>query len=733
MPKPQWKRVEKGIYKTELKDGRIRYQVRVAPETNSRKEIKRTCDSLEDAQRLVREAARVRKEGKNVRDVWDAEVDRHGKRRVRVPIKKFFEKYVADCDRREGIGSKKLPSKGGSGTGLRKATVKSYESRCRVLAQYLEGLSVGYLDELTEEKFEELQGEMVDDGLAESTQKVLLSHLTVMIKTRKKNEYPPGFPDDHSKIKGIQPTEPLTTPDDPSKWDGHEFDAFPALPLLDAFRLAEELEPPRRLAVYLAVLMGLRPGELLGLQLDVISCENGCVWLNLKNSRAGSELEIQNHVKTKNSYRKLPVPAVLQDALVGYCTEFHDWDPLSGSKPDKPDALLLVGPYGVHETGTYCNSAIRGALERLNMTKEHLGGHVTLQHLRRTFLSLVQRAQELTPDAIEAVNPDPDPNGPDGFEDYGTTERAFGMLGMRVSPRSASEFAGHRKQGESLGREASVVTLTNYNRKVQSKTNPLSNVAAWISLIVKVEKREGLLDAGKQLDWSIPVAKKKPLLTDGDDGWVAYHRFADENGLSRKQIERQINKPLWLRKELGGDVPTQLVVALDYQPASGPALRLAMRLEHLEMLRTYLATVGPNDLCRRLGFGGPGYRAGDFTKYMVNAGLFTPAEHPYSNHQNRFHPEEVERAYEALVVKPFLEQLRTGGAQPPRTLGHKLKAEPIFRTRNGDGERHPTKRKEQVERCLKSLEADGLVRKLRNGSWKLTPQDDTHPEADSNE
>ena len=63
MARPEWVRVEKGIYKTRNKDGRVRYQVRVAPETNSRKEVKRTVDSLADAQMLVREAARMRKEG----------------------------------------------------------------------------------------------------------------------------------------------------------------------------------------------------------------------------------------------------------------------------------------------------------------------------------------------------------------------------------------------------------------------------------------------------------------------------------------------------------------------------------------------------------------------------------------------------------------------------------------------------------------------------------------------
>ena len=41
MARPEWVRVEKGIYKTKNKDGRVRYQVRVAPETNSKKAIKR--------------------------------------------------------------------------------------------------------------------------------------------------------------------------------------------------------------------------------------------------------------------------------------------------------------------------------------------------------------------------------------------------------------------------------------------------------------------------------------------------------------------------------------------------------------------------------------------------------------------------------------------------------------------------------------------------------------------
>ena len=726
MSKPQSKRVEKGIYKTKLKDGRIRYQVRVADATNSANKVKLTVDSLDEAQRRVREAARIRKEGKNVKGVWDAEKGPGGKRRKRVPIETFFEDYLKDCKARKDIGDKKLPSKGGPGSGLR--STKSYRSRCRTLFGYLEKLEVGHLDDLTPEKFEALRDEMAHEtGYAEKTQASLLGHLMVMIKTRKKHEFPPGFPDEHSRVKSVPPAKPLTPPDDPSKWGGHEFDAFPALPLLDAFRLAEDLAPPRRLVVYLAALMGLRPGEIFGLQLGEISYSADRVWLNIKTSRGDKQ---KNYVKTKNSNRILPVPPVLQDALVGYCTEFHDWDPLSSSKPHKPDALLLVGPYGVHETGTSCNSAIRGALERLNMTREHLGGHVTLQHLRRTCLSYIQNATELTSWMLEEVNPDED--GPDGLKDYGTTEREFTRLGMRVSPKSASKYAGHREQGESPDRAASPVTRINYNRKVL-KGDPLRDVADWISLIVKVEKRDELIAVGEKLDWSIPVAKKEPLLTDGDDDWVAYHRFADENGLSRKRIENQIQRPLWLWKELGGDVPTRLVLALDYQPASGPPLRLAMRLEHLEMLRTYLATVSPADLCRCLGFEQPSYRIGDFTRYMVEKGLFIPAEHPYSSLEDRFHPEEVDRAYQALVVKPFLEQLRRGGAQPVATLSSKLKAEPIFRTRFGDGERRPAKRKEQVERCLEGLRdgleglgGGGLVEKLPNGSWKI-PDPDPRP------
>ena len=730
MSKPQSKRVEKGIYKTKLKDGRIRYQVRVAPETNSRKEVKRTCDSLEEAQRLVREAARIRKDGKNVKDVWDAEKGPGGKRRKRVPIETFFEDYLKDCKARKDIGDKKLPSKGGPGSGLR--STKSYRSRCRTLFGYLEKLEVGHLDDLTPEKFVALRDEMAHEtGYAEKTQASLLGHLMVMIKTRKKHEFPPGFPDEHSRVKAVPPAEPLTPPDDPSKWGGHEFDAFPALPLLDAFRLAEDLAPPRRLVVYLAALMGLRPGEIFGLQLGEISYSADRVWLNIKTSRGDKQ---KNYVKTKHSNRILPVPPVLQDALVGYCTEFHDWDPLSGSNPPEKDALLILGLYGVPEATQTCGGAIMGALKRLDMTKEDLGGAVTLQHLRRTCLSYIQNASELTSYMLEEFNPDED--GPDVLEDYGTTQLSFTRLGMRVTPKSASKYAGHSEQGESPDRRASPVTSVHYNRRVL-KTDPVRDTSDWISLMVKLEKRAELIEADEEPDWSIPVAKKEPkepVLTDGDEGWVSYLRFADENDLSRRQIENALyGKTVWLQAVLGGPVPTRKVLSLDHQLGAGSPFRTALRLEDLEMLRTYLTTFRPNDLCGRLGFSECDSRVGSVTEYLVAQGLVTPAEQPYSILEHRFHPEEVDRAHEALVVQPFLEQLLKGGAQPPRTLGLKLIDEPIFRTRYGDGKRRPAQRKEQVERCLESLKADGLVEVLRNGSWKITDQGKKHLKGDSNE
>ena len=725
---PQWTRVGKGIYKTKNKGGTVRYQVRVADATNSANKVKLTVDSLDEAQRRVREAARIRKEGKNVKGVWDAEKGPGGKRRKRVPIETFFEDYLKDCKARKDIGDKKLPSKGGPGSGLR--STKSYRSRCRVLARYLEKLEVGHLDDLTPEKFVALRDEMAHEtGYAEKTQASLLGHLMVMIKTRKKHEFPPGFPDEHSRVKAVPPAEPLTPPDDPSKWGGHEFDAFPALPLLDAFRLAEDLAPPRRLVVYLTALMGLRPGEIFGLQLGEISYSADRVWLNIKTSRGDKQ---KNYVKTKHSNRILPVPPVLQDALVGYCTEFHDWDPLSGSNPPEKDALLILGLYGVPEATQTCGGAIRGALKRLDMTKEDLGGAVTLQHLRRTCLSYIQNASELTSYMLEEFNPDED--GPDVLEDYGTTQLSFTRLGMRVTPKSASKYAGHSEQGESPDRVAVRTTSVHYNRRVL-KTDPVRDTSDWLSLMVKLEKRAELIEAGEEPDWSIPVAKKEQFLTDGDEGWVSYLRFADENDLSRRQIENaKDGKTVWLQTVLGGPVPTRKVVlSLNHQLGVSSPSRTALRLEDLEMLRTYLTTFRPNDLCGRLGFSDHDSRVGSVTEYLVAQGLVTPAEQPYSILEHRFHPEEVDRAHEALVVQPFLEQLLKGGAQPPRTLGLKLIDEPIFRTRYGDGERRPAQRKEQVERCLESLKADGLVEVLRNGSWKITDQGKAHLKGDSNE
>ena len=59
---PQWTRVGKGIYKTKNKGGTVRYQVRVADATNSANKVKLTVDTLDEAQRRVREAARIRKD-----------------------------------------------------------------------------------------------------------------------------------------------------------------------------------------------------------------------------------------------------------------------------------------------------------------------------------------------------------------------------------------------------------------------------------------------------------------------------------------------------------------------------------------------------------------------------------------------------------------------------------------------------------------------------------------------
>ena len=480
--------------------------------------------------------------------------------------------------------------------------------------------------------------------------------------------------------------------------------------------------------------MGLRPGEIFGLQLGAISYKEDRVSLNIKESRSGARPvnELNGYVKTKTSYRILPVPPVLQDALVGYCTEFHDWDPLSGSKAHKPDALLIVGPYGVPESVGTSRKAIAEALKRLDMTKEHLGGHVTLQHLRRTCLSYIQNASELTSYMLEEFNPDQD--GSDVLEDYGTTQLSFTRLGMRVTPKSASKYAGHTEQGESPDRKASPVTRVHYNRRVLTG-DPVRDTSDWLSLMVKLEKRAELIEAGEEPDWSVPVAKKEQFLTDGDEGWVSYLRFADENGLEPHRIvDALVSRSVWLQRALGGPVPTRKVLPLDYQSNRGARPLVAMRLEHLEMVRSYQATVGPTDLSRRLGFAEEDVcRIGPVTNYMVSQGLVTPAEQPYSILEHRFHPEEVDRAHEALVVKPFLEQLLEGGAQPPRTLGLKLSDEPIFRTRTGKGKRRKNRLAEQAERCLEGLEADGLVEELRNGSWKITDQGQKHLEGDSNE
>ncbi|MEE1565977.1 MAG: hypothetical protein V1249_13445, partial [Acidimicrobiales bacterium] len=82
---------------------------------------------------------------------------------------------------------------------------------------------------------------------------------------------------------------------------------------------------------------------------------------------------------------------------------------------------------------------------------------------------------------------------------------------------------------------------------------------------------------------------------------------------------------------------------------------------------------------------------------------------------------EVERAYEALVVAPFLDALHgEGRALTPAAIAGLCEDEPILMAPSTGGPAWPATRKAQVARCLKALKKDRLVKMHRNGTWSPT-------------
>ncbi len=747
-------RVERAIWRT----GAGRYEVRVVNKKGSQKRAKITVDTLAEALAMREVAEQARKEGGSARVAWASMRGIDGTRVRRVKIDEMFKRYLEHGDKlvSQGGDHKDPAPRSGSAEIRRATTQRGYRRNVKLVKRLIAEVGVGYADEMTADKLEEVRNEMADRGLAKNTQQSRLFHVCKALEHLDAGEQPEGFPNDHKKVKPLKPGKPRKRAPNPAKWGGTYGDDPPALPLHEAFDIAEEMGPERGLAVYLMVLMGLRRGEALGVTLEKISHEGGRLYITIEDQRF--EKKIEEQAKTTASYRKLPVPEVMKAALVGYCRGLHGWDPTGDQNPPDPSSPLVLSPTRTIELPGQWGKAFRDARQACRLDYDDLGYELTPHHLRKSCSAQILAAQQ-TAGKVSAWPKD-------DLDALGVTKDSLLQLGMQVPQVNASIWLGHETKGTAgAPYQASAITLNVYNPtltalEAEEATADWLTFAArldkWVAynktmLFVAVATLMGNPPAGDRLSegsvkpvrrWTLPVPQFDEFLLDGEDGWRSYRLYAQEHGLDVAQFANLTQPRNWLHNALGGPPETvdvwthrtrdgagRPVVDEGADPRQTGKPRAAWRVADLDMVRTYLESAATADVLERLGLcQGPKQKSkSEYTnghlmlERLINGGFIEALPAPYSTPYRRFDRGEVERAYEALVVAPILEVLaQESGGRTPEAIGVRCEDEPILMSPQTGRPARPATRKAQVKRCLQALEKDRLVKKARNGTWSLT-------------
>ena len=732
MGKTTFKQIERSIW--QAPGGK--YQVRVVASKGSQKRVKVTVRTLDEA-RLMRAAAEeARKEGRSVKLAWNSIRGIDGTRVRRVFIDEMFKRYLDHGDKLESQGGdhKDPAPRNGSAETRRPTTQDGYRTHVGLVRRLIDEVcGIQFADELTADKLRAVREEMRDRGLAVATQQSQLIHVYKALEHLDAGEQPEGFPNDHRKVRALKPKNPLKTPPDPSKWGGNYGDDLPALPLHKAFAIAEEMGPERGLAVYLMALMGLRNGETFGLTLDKISRKEDRLYIQIDSQR--HQLEILPWVKSRASYRTLPVPEVMVGALVGYCRKLHGWDLMGDQNPPDPSSLLVLSPTRKIENRAEWTRAFRATFEECRTRYEDLGYALTPHHLRKSCSALILKAQPTAGKHSSMPK--------EHLEALGVTKDSLLQLGLQVPAVNASSWLGHETRADAndpLG--AAAVTLDVYNPSITA-LGAREATADWLTFVARFDKwiadKEPWVGVGT---WTLPVPQFDEFRLDGEDGWRAYRLYAREHDIDVVQLDNLAQPRNWLHNVLGARPETVDVWSgrtrdevgcpvVDEGADSWQVHRpmAAWRVEVLDMVRTYLESASTEDVFGRLGLcQGPSpkqtseyTRGHEVLKRLIDGGFIEALPEPYSKPHRRFDRGEVERAYEALVVAPFLDALHgEGRALTPAAIAGLCEDEPILMAPSTGGPAWPATRKAQIARCLKALKKDRLVKMHRNGTWSPT-------------
>lgn len=374
------------------KDDDGTYTVRVATTYRGTRTVRLSGLATQRAAEMrVAEAATIRARRDDVRVVWEGAglLRPHGTTKAVAAQHRTVAALAAkDHALRTARMNASNPALSGlnGGGGLRPRTVSSEQGLVSSLIVGPFGSNIGAKLSLSE-----VDGWIIglaERGVNRSTQQKALRLLRRIIGQVGQRHLPDGYP--WGSVRPIEPARPMRRLPDPSKWGGAPGDKVPALPFPKAVELAAAMRSAGRIVIYLMVFMGLRRGEVMGLQLRDFTYRHGRLWMSIERQVDLRDGTIHSYLKTRASRRRLPLPRFLQTYVVSYVQRRFGVDLTAGRS--RSQAALVVTSTGRDRDGSYMSCTpnawavwFRLATRDANLSFDDIGYEMRAHHLRSTF------------------------------------------------------------------------------------------------------------------------------------------------------------------------------------------------------------------------------------------------------------------------------------------------------------------------------------------------------------
>lgn len=374
-------------------------------------------------------------------------------------------------------------------------------------------------------------------GYAFSYVESQLVRLRMVLGRAKTSERSDDFP--WPSCAPISPKDPLRKRSDPKMWGGQPGAADPLLLLSNMQVLALGVRAALRPAIYIEGLAGLRIGEDFGLQLGDFTWRSDFLWVEVVRQMNDQNVVVL-WVKADASYRRIPLPPILAEYLVAYCSIYHGCD-LRAVPEELKSRQLIVNPAGRDYDGSFLPAQRSGLAtdlpvirDRVGLSYEKLGYWLDSQHLRKSLATYLLNARGILR-AIDGAVDGPEPTDPEELVGHlrrrldRSPERLAAFDGIDVS-----RYLGHEYDAKDDPMAASPVTLTYYNLDV--------NAEASLMAIARTIDRIARFEIGDELPVGPDERDELPVHFADDESWMSAAEASAVLGIARTNVTTAVQR-----------------------------------------------------------------------------------------------------------------------------------------------------------------------------------------------